>query len=189
MRLFSLILPFSHSLFHILTLSFFLGSLLLAPGSLLADSSSESYALAEDRFTGGGGSASSESYQIVETSFESFSGDSLSSANYALAPKVGIDSAAHIVTINSVSPANYSRHYADENATFTVSALDPDSDHLEYRATQDGTVKAGPQASHELSWAWNESDLGRHTIRLEVIDPDGTVAKQQAAYVFRRAVK
>ncbi len=154
-----------------------------------ADSSSVNYALAADRFTGGGGSASSTNYQIAETSLEFFAGDAASSTNYGVTPKAGINPATNIVSINSVSPTDYSRHYHDENATFTVTAVDPDSDSLQYRAKQGTTVKDGPQASNELSWALSSSDIGRHTMNLEVIDPDGTVIKPQQAYVFRSPTK
>lgn len=167
-----------------------LAAMVLENGRLAhADSSSANYALSEDRFTGGGGSASSANYQIAETSFEPFSGESLASTNYGVAPKTGISASTNIVNINSVSPSGFSRHYTDENASFTVTAADPDSDTLEYRAKQDTAVKAGPQASNTLTWALSGSDKGRHTMNLEVIDPDGTVIKQQAAYVFRRPVK
>jgi len=175
--------------FRIFVLSCFLGSWFLAPGSLIADSSSTNYGLVEDRFSGGGGGASSAGYQLAETSVEPFAAGSLTSANYGLAPKVGINAAANIVSIHSVSPSDYSRHFADENASFTVTAVDPDRDTLQYRARQDGAPKAGPQASDTLTWALGSSDLGRHTMSLEVIDPDGAVAKQQAARVYRRPVK
>ena len=154
-----------------------------------ADSSSVNYSLVEDRFTGGGGSASSAHYQVAETSFDSFSRGALISTNYAEETKVGIAGAAAIVALNSISPANFSKHYTDGSASFTVTAIDPDSDALQYRVKQDSTVKAGPQTSNQLGWAFSNSDAGRHTLGFEVIDPDGTVLKQQSAYVYRRPVK
>ncbi len=155
----------------------------------LADSSSTNYALSEDRFTGGGGNASSTNYQIAETAFEIFSGENQSSTNYAVGPKVGINDSHNIVNINSVSPSNYSRHYSDENASFTVTAVDPDSDTLQYRAKQDTTTKVSAQSSNVLTWALSSSDIGRHIMNIEVIDPDGNVIKPQPAYVFRRPTK
>ena len=162
-------------------------SFLSLPAS--ADSASTNYALVEDQFTGGGGSASSANYQVAETSFASFAGEAMSSTNYGLASKVGIAGAAPIAAINSVSPANFSKHYSDENASFTVTAVDPDSDSLQYQATQDSTTKVPAQSSNVLSWALGSLDIGRRLIQLHVIDPDGTVVTRQSAYVYRRPVK
>ncbi len=156
---------------------------------VLADGSSANYAISEDRFTGGGGSASSTNYQALETMVSTFSAEAMSSSNYAMEPKVGISSAVNLVEINSVSPATYSRHYHDETPSFTVTAVDPDSDTLQYQVKQDTTLKDGPQSSNELSWSLSSSDIGRHTLNFEVLDPDGTVIKQQPAYVYRRPVK
>lgn len=161
---------------------------ILCPAAF-ADVNSTNYTLTEDRFTGGGGSASSANYQIAETSFDSFSGDSISSTNYGVAAKVGISGASPVASLNGISPAAYAKHYSDESPSYTVTAVDPDSDTLEYRVKQDSTVKDGPQTSNVLSWALSNSDVGRRTLSFEVLDPDGTVVKQQPAYVFRRPTK
>lgn len=156
---------------------------------LFADASSTNYALVEDRFTGGGGSSSSTNYAIAETSFDTFAGGTFTSTNYGVNSKVGIAGAAPIASITSISPVAFSKHYSDESPAFTVTAIDPDSDTLDYQVRQDGTIKDGPQNSNSLTWALSGSDIGRHTLSFEVIDPDGTVKKQQAAYVFRRPTK
>ena len=154
-----------------------------------ADSSSANYALAEDRFTGGGGSASSSNYQVAETSFDAFSGLGLTSTNYALDTKSGISGGADIATINSVTPSDFAKFYSDQSASYVVNAVSQDGDALQYRATQDSTVKVGPQSSATLSWALTSSDIGRHTISLEVIDPQGTTLKKQEVYVVRSPTK
>ena len=154
-----------------------------------ADPSSANYAVAEDRFTGGGGGASSANYQVAETSMDSFGQAAMSSANYAVETKVGIAGTLNLAAINGISPSDFSKHYSDENASFTVTAVDPDSDSLQYRAKQETTTKAGPQSSGTLSWALSASDLGRHTLSFEVLDPDGTVLKKHSACVFRRPTK
>jgi hypothetical protein len=154
-----------------------------------ADSSSTNYSLVEERFTGGGGNISSANYQSAETSFEPFASASPTSTNYGFETKAGIGGALNIVAINSIAPSNFYKYYSDQTASFTVTAVDPDSDSLQYRAKQDATVKDGPQASNVLDWTLSASDLGRHTLSFEVIDPDGTVLKQQYAYVVRRPVK
>jgi hypothetical protein len=161
----------------------------LWPAALYADSSSTHYALTGGRFTGGGGSASSSNYQIAETSFESFSGDAVTSAGYGVDAPSGIAGVHNLAAIHSISPSDFSKHYSDESPSFTVTAADPDSDTLEYRVKQDAVVKDGPQTSNVLTWALSGSDLGRHTFHFEVIDPDGTVVKPQQGYVFRRPVK
>src|SRR5262245_51426776 len=90
-----------------------------------ADSSSANYGLSEDRFTGGGGNASSANYQLAETSFDFFSGQAASSSNYAVDPKVGISSASNLVSINSITPSDFSKYYSDASASYTVTAVDP----------------------------------------------------------------
>ncbi len=162
---------------------------LFSSGALFADATSTNYAVKEDRFTGGGGDASSTNYQIGEMSFDPFSQAGMTSTNYAAETKVGIAGTLAISAINSITPTDYSKHYADESPSFTVSATDPDADSLQYRVKQDTTVKAGPQSSSTLNWALSTSDIGRHTFNFEVIDPDGTVLKPQAAYVYRRPTK
>ena len=158
-------------------------------GPAFADSSSANYVLAEDRFTGGGGSASSTNYQIKESSFNLFSNAAMTSTNYALETKIGISGGADIATINSVTPGDFTKLYFDQSASFTVSATSQDGEALQYRALQDATVKAGPQSSSTLSWTLTSADIGRHTISLEAIDPQGTTLKKQEAYVVRRPTK
>ena len=159
----------------------------LPPAS--ADSSSSNYALVEDRFTGGGGSASSTNYQIAESSFEQFSGTGLTSANYALDQKIGVSGGSDIATINTISPSGFSKFFSDNNASYTVQAVSQDGDTLQYGAKQDSTTKVSAQASNTVSWALTHSDIGRHTNTVQVIDPQGTTIKKQDAYVVRRPVK
>jgi uncharacterized protein YfaP (DUF2135 family) len=162
---------------------------LFATSPVSADSSSANYTLAEDRFTGGGGSASSANYQLAETSFEGFGNAAMTSANYALETKVGVSGAADIATINSVSPGNFAKFYSDSNASYTVSAVSQDGEALQYSAKQDSTTKVSAQSSNVLSWALSTSDQGRHTMGLSVIDPHGTTLKKQEAYIVRRPTK
>lgn len=158
-------------------------------GAAFADTSSTNYALTEDRFTGGSGSASSANYQIAESSFDSFANAAMSSTNYAVEEKVGISGGKGIATINSISPSNLSKIYSDGNASFVMGAVSQDGDILQYEAKQDSTVKAGPQASSTLTWALSTSDQGRHTMTFQAIDPDGTALTKQDAYVVRRPTK
>ena len=83
----------------------------------------------------------------------------------------------------------FTKFFHDQSASYTVSATSQDDDTLEYRALQDSTVKAGPQASGTLSWTLGESAIGPHTMSLEAIDPQGTTLKKQEAYVVRRPTK
>ena len=154
----------------------------------LADSSSTNYVLTEDRFTGGGGSASSASYQIVESSFEAFEKAALTSTSYALETKTGI-SGADIATVNSVTPGDLTKFLSDGNASYTISAVSQDGDTLQYAAKQDSTSKVSAQSSNVVSWALSTSDQGRHTMGLQVIDPHGTTLKKQEAYIVRRPTK
>ncbi len=162
---------------------------LSASSQALADSSSASYALVEDRFTGGGGDASSTNYQIKESSFEVFSNGAMTSTNYGLETKTGISGAADIATINSITPGDLTKFYSDSNASYVVSATSQDGDSLQYSAKQDATSKVSAQSSSTLSWALATSDQGRHTMSLNVIDPQGTTLKKQEAYVVRRPTK
>jgi hypothetical protein len=158
-------------------------------GLAFADSSSTNYALVEDRFTGGGGNASSANYQVAETSFNPFSGSALASTNYALETKFGISGGMNVATVNSIAPGDYAKFFHDQSASYIMSATSQDGDTLQYRALQDSTVKAGPQAFGTLSWSLSAADIGRHAINLEAIDPQGTTLKRQQAYVVRRPAK
>jgi hypothetical protein len=146
------------------------------------------YVLAEARFTGGGGDASSTNYQVTESAFDAFSNAPMASANYALETKVGIGGAG-IATINSITPGDFTKFFHDQSASYAINATSQDGDTLQYRALQDGTVKAGPQSSGTLSWTLSASDIGRHTISLEAIDPQGTTLVKQEVYVARRPTK
>ncbi len=146
------------------------------------------YVLSEDRFTGGSGGASSTNYQVTESSFDPFSNAPMASTNYALETKVGAGGAGW-ANINSVSPSDFTKFYSDQSASYTVSAVSQDGNALQYRATQDSTVKTGPQSSGALSWTLSNTDIGRHTMSLEAIDPNATTLKKQEAYVVRRPTK
>lgn len=140
--------------------------------------------------TGGANlSAASASYKAEESAVDWFTKENLTSTNYQVAGKIGVNGASDIVAINSVTPGDYSRFYTDESASFTVEAQDPDNDPLQYQAKQGGTLKDGPQAENVLTWTLDLSDQGRHTVSLDVLDPDGTVRKNQAMYAYRRPVK
>ena len=154
-----------------------------------ADSSSANYALVEDRFTGGAGSASSANHRVDESSFDAFGNAAMASASYALQTKVGISGGADIATIHSVTPVGFAKFFHDNEASYTVGAVSQDGQALQYSAKQDSAIKSGPQSSNVLSWALGASDIGRHTMSLEVMDPDGTTLKKQEAYVVRRPVK
>lgn len=154
-----------------------------------ADSTSANYALVEDHLTGGGGKTTSTNYELEETSFGQFGQAALASTNYVAETKVGISGGLGIAVINSISPADFAKLYSDENASYTVQAISQDGDTLQYRAKQDSTTKAGPQASNVLSWSLSTSDQGRHTMTLEAIDPHGSTIKKQDAYVVRRPTK
>ena len=158
-------------------------------GTAFADSSSANYVLVEDRFTGGGGSASSAGYQIVETSFTQFSGSGMTSANYASETKTGISGGTDIASIQSISPGDMTKFYWDANASYTVSAISQDGDTLQYAAKQDSTTKVSNQSSSTLSWALSSADQGRHTVSLQVVDPQGTTLKKQETYMVRRPTK
>ncbi len=153
------------------------------------DSSSINFTLLEDRFTAGGGSASSVNYQIAETSFDTFSGLALSSANYALDTKIGISGGADIGTINSITPGDFARFYLDTNASYAIQASVQGGNTLQYGAKQDTITKVNAQIPNTVSWVLNSLDIGRHTNTLQVIAPEGTTIKKQDAYVLRRPVK
>ncbi len=146
------------------------------------------YVLSEDRFTGGGGDATSTNYQVAESSFDIFSNTPMVSANYAADTKVGVGGAG-LADINAVSPSDFTKLYFDQSVSYVVTAVSQDGDTLQYRASQDATVKAGPQASGTLTWTLSATDVGRHTMSLEAIDPQGTTLKKQEAYVVRRPTK
>lgn len=157
-------------------------------GPVWADTSSTNYAIVEDRFTGGGGDATSTNYALEGTSFDFFGGD-LSSANYGIETKAGISNGFGIAVIGSVSPANFSKFYSDGNASYTITAVSEDSDTLQYGALQDSSTAVSAQASSAVTWALSGADLGRHTITLQAIDPDGTTITKRDAYVARRPTK
>ena len=154
-----------------------------------ADPSSANYQLGDSYFPAGSGGGSSSSYQVGESTVDYFEKSTASSTNYAVENKVGISGLQKIPVIQSVTPGDYARFYTDENASYAVSATTPDSDSLQYRAKEDAATKVAAQSSSTLAWTLAGGDKGRHTMSMEVIDPDGTVAKQQTAYIFRRPVK
>ncbi|MFA5167828.1 MAG: hypothetical protein WC530_04780 [Candidatus Omnitrophota bacterium] len=153
-----------------------------------ADMASTNYSIA-GQFVGGSGSESSTNYQVAESALNVFSQPALSSSNYQLGSGAETFSATDLARISAVSPENHPVFYSDSTADYTVTAVDPDNDTLQYRARQDGTLKAGPQSSNQLSWNLSNDDPGRRNIELAVIDPDGTVVTNQSAYVVRRPVK
>ena len=179
--------PMTRKNIFLLTLLTFIS--LLPVASFAADPSSTNYQAAESYFSAGIGNAQSANYKIDEGNIDSYKKDSASSTNYSLQGKVGISGTAKLPVINSTTPASYAKFFSDQSASYNVSATSTDGDSLQYRAKQDGTVKAGPQSSSTLSWALGSSALGRRAHNLEVIDPDGTVVKPQAAYIYRRPVK
>ena len=165
------------------------GALILFNTCAYAASSSTNYSLADDSFGGGQGSSQSASYMLERSSFGSFSGTSSSSANYRSDAGLAAFGAQKIPSIQSITPTDYSRFYSDQSASFTVQAVTPDGDTLQYRAKQSGTTKAGPQTSSTLAWTLSSADLGRRALSFEVIDPDGTVLRNASTYVYRRPVK
>lgn len=157
--------------------------------SFAADPSSANFSAAESYFPSARGDAQSSSYKIGEGGIDTFQKGTLASTNYGVEGKIGISGTEQLPYITAIAPAPVGKFLEDENASFTVTASTPDSDSLQYRVRQDGTSKAGPQSSSTLSWALSGSDRGRHTFSFEAIDPQGTVAKSQAGYVYRRPVK
>ncbi|MFH0985802.1 MAG: hypothetical protein V1882_09765 [Candidatus Omnitrophota bacterium] len=163
-------------------------SCLLFPGVAFSDITSTNYQIS-GRFTSGNGNESSTSYQIEHSSVDTFSQVALSSTNYQLGSGAEAAATVNVSEIRSVSPGDHAKFYSDSTSDYTVTAFDPDNDSIQYRAKQDGTVKDGPQAGNDLSWALSDSDLGRKNIELAVVDPDGTIVKNQSAYIVRRPVK
>ena len=157
--------------------------------SFAADPASTNFSITESYFPAGRSDAQSSSYKIAEGGIDSFARAAASSTHYSVEGKAGISGTEKIPYITAISPGDLSRNYTDEAASFTVSASTPDGDALQYRVKQDGTTKAGPQSSNLLSWALGASDKGRHALSFEVIDPQGTVVKTQANYIYRRPVK
>ena len=162
----------------------------LFPSSLFAeDLSSTNYKILQPHLTGGMASASSTNYRADEGAIEPFTKVTATSTNYSLEGKFGIDGAFSVPVINSVTPDNLSRNYTDESPSFTVSAVSPDSQTLNYEARQDGTLKDGPQSTNVLTWALSGSDKGRRALKLTVSDPTGAAVKEQSMYAYRRPVK
>jgi hypothetical protein len=156
---------------------------------LYADLSSANYR-ADLKETAGGGSSSSASYALSQGEVDWSKKDLVTSANYKAQGQIALGASDLLVPeIQSVNPGNLSRFFTDQNASYTVTASDPDSDTLQYQARQDGTVKVAFQASNALSYALAAGDKGRHKVKFEVQDNDGTVALEQDSYFFRRPVK
>lgn len=167
-----------------------LWALFVASKASWADLQSTNYTVQSSLPTGGGSvSVTSTNYKVEEGSIDWVTKADLSSANYKADSNIGIAGLLPIAVIQSTSPSDFAKFYTDQSASITVSATTPDNDPLQYQANQDGTLKAGPQASSTLSWALGVSDKGRHRIDLSVIDPDGTVTKTESMYVYRRPVK
>ena len=155
-----------------------------------ADTAGTDYAISSEHFAGGGAPlTTSANYKLEEGTIDRFAKNNLASTNYKVDGKIGVSGQHDIALISAVSPGDYARYYTDQSTSFTVTAKDPDNDTLQYRAKQDGTTKAGPQASNILAWALSVSDKGRRVLSMEVIDQEGNVVKPQAMYVYRRPVK
>jgi hypothetical protein len=170
-------------LLSLLLVSFFFASV------SFADLDSTNYKITQSNFSGGTENLGSTNYSVKEGILDFFTKENITSTNYQTEGTVGIEGQNAISVVSTVTPADYARFYTDESASFTVTAVDPDSDTLEYQARQDGTIKAGPQSSNVLTWTLGSSDKGRHEILLEVLDPDGTVSAVRRTYIFRRPVK
>lgn len=161
---------------------------ILFPASARSDVASTNYSISGE-FSFGTGNESSANYQVADSALDVFLQVPLSSANYQLGSRAEAFSATGLAGINSIAPSNFPKFYSDSTANYTVNATDPDNDSLQYRAKQDGTLKDGPQAGNELSWALSDNDLGRRNVELAVMDADGTVVKNQSAYIVKRPVK
>lgn len=156
---------------------------------VFADPSSTNYSVAESFFPAASeGEVTSTNYAVVESTIDYFEKTATSSTNYEAEGAIGIAGSDLIPVIQNVSPSS-GRFFSDENAEFTVTAISPDNDTLEYEAKQDGTTKDGPQSSNILTWALSGSDLGRRAVTVHVSDPDGSVIQHKNEYVFRRPVK
>jgi len=157
---------------------------------LWADASSTNFRIESEHATGGANlSVTSTNYKAEESAVDWFTKENLTGTNYKVDGKFGVSGVSNIAVINSVTPGDFSKFFTDESPSFTVGALDPDNDALQYQAKQDGTLKDGPRAENVLTWALGTSDKGRHTVSLDVLDPDGTVRKNQSMYAYRRPVK
>ena len=176
-------------LFYLFLFSCFLSIVTCHTSLFAADPSSTNFQITESYLPAGRANTQSSSYKIAEGGIDPFAKAAATSTNYAIDGKTSIAGTEQIPYISSITPANYSKFFTDESASFTVAASTPDGDTLQYRAKQDGTVKAGPQTSSTLSWTLGASDQGRHALTFEVIDPQGTVLSTRADYICRRPIK
>lgn len=168
----------------------FICFLLLFSLSAVADTSSTHYKLHSEIPTGGGAySISSSSYKVEESSLEWFTKEALTSTNYKVQGKIGIQGTENLVRIDSITPGDFARFFTDSSASYTLTATSPDASALEYQAKQDGTLKDGPKATSTLTWPFSTPDKGRHKASLQVLHPKGNVAQEQALYAYRRPVK
>lgn len=166
-----------------------LGTWSLVLGPAFAESTSPNYAL-NGKFTGGSGGGTSTNYEVSQGSFGMFSGVSgATSANYQIQSGDTNPTTLGTPEITGTTPGEYAWFFDDATADYSVATYEMDGDSLQYQAKQDGAMKDGPQSSENLSWVLSAADRGRHAIEIEVIDPDGTVSKQQHAYVVRRPIK
>ena len=162
----------------------------LAVPSASADMQSVNFKTESEQIAAGGiYSLSGTNFKVYESAIDFSSKENLSSQNFKLDARIGTAGRDYVAVIQSINPADYARYYTDQSASYTVSAVSPDGQALTYRAKQDGTVKAGPQNKKVLTWALGIPARGRHLLSIEVIEPDGTVAKNQSMYVMRRPVK
>lgn len=169
--------------------------LLLAVFSLnaslaFADAQSTNFKL-ESNFSSGGGAASgtSTNFKIEEGNIDWTEKANLSSSTYKVDSAIGTSGAPPVAVIQSITPADYTRFYTDQSASFVVTAVSPDNDPLQYEAKQDGVSKAGPQPSCPLTWPFTLSDKGKHTIDLSATEQHGTVTASRKIYVMRKPVK
>jgi len=166
----------------------FLVLLLMWGGSSFASPSSTNYGISNFIQSGGGGDTTSTNYQIKEGRIVLGETLSLSSTNYEI-EAVEVSITGRLATVDSVTPGDLSPIYYEDNISYTVTATDPDGDTLQYAAEQDATSKVTTQSSNVLPWTLTVTDFGRHTANLDVIDPDGTVTRQQDFFVVHTPAK
>lgn len=165
-------------------------SLMLAIASpAVMAASSTNYQVQNEIFSGGAGNGSSTSYGVANARLENYAWNTHSSTNYEVQAGNANSLAGKIPSIQSVTPGQMAKHFEDDSPTYTVTAISPDDDTLQYRLLVDSTEEVAEQSSNSLNWLLSTADVGRHTVAIEVIDPDGTVTRNQDMYVFRRPMK
>lgn len=168
----------------------FLGCLCFASAPALADLSSPFYRVEGERVRGGGRmEIGSALFSLEQGGVDFFEGRTMQGAQFQVESGAEDPRLAHLPRIQSIIPAERAKFLMEEGLSYAVTAEDPDGGPLEYQMRQDGIVKIPFQASNTLSCALAAADRGRHTLKLEARDADGTVAWTREMYVLRKPLK